>query len=298
VHDDHGNRAQAKPQAAIMTRISHYVHGSDEAEQKRLTALNAFINDRMLREMNVRAGERIVDFGAGLGQFTRLLARASGHATGGAGTLPVAVVGVERDRRQIEEAQRQAREADETQLVEFREGDVLDPPLRDHEWGTFDLAHARFILEHVHDPLAVVRTMVRCVRDGGRIVLADDDHDVLRLWPALPSVQCAWIAYQQTYIDAGNDPIIGRRLVELLHAGGAKPVRNTWVFFGACAGEPIWHTVVENLVGILVGARQAIARQPGMSDAAIDQAVTDLRAWSQRPDSAFWYAIALAEGVK
>jgi SAM-dependent methyltransferase len=282
-----------------MTRTSHYVHGSDETEQRRLTALNAFINDRMLREMNVRAGERIVDFGAGLGQFTRMLARASGHATGGgAGTLPVAVVGVERDRRQIDEAQRQARDAGETQLVEFREGDVLDPPLRDHEWGTFDLAHARFILEHVHDPLAVVRNMVRCVRTGGRIVLADDDHDVLRLWPALPSVERAWAAYQKTYIDAGNDPIVGRRLVELLHAGGVKPVRNTWVFFGACAGEAIWHAVAENLIGILLGARQSITRQPGMSGAAIDQAEADLRGWSQRPDAAFWYAIALAEGVK
>ena len=35
------------------------------------------------------------------------------------------------------------------------------------EWGTFDLVHARFLLEHVSDPLAVVRSMARAVRPGG-----------------------------------------------------------------------------------------------------------------------------------
>ena len=56
----------------------------------------------------------------------------------------------------------------------------------DDEWGTFDVAHTRFVLEHVPDPLRVVKTMVRAVQPGGRIVLADDDHDVLRLWPEPP----------------------------------------------------------------------------------------------------------------
>ena len=38
----------------------------------------------------------------------------------------------------------------------------------------------------MRDPLAVVRQMVRAVKPGGRVVLADDDHDLLRLWPEPP----------------------------------------------------------------------------------------------------------------
>jgi SAM-dependent methyltransferase len=270
---------------------SHYVHGSDAVEQRRLTALNHWINIRMLPEMRLAGGERIIDFGSGLGQFTRMLAKAAGSRH--------AAVGIERDPKQIAEATRQAREANEGHLVDLREGDVLTaPPLARDEWGTFDFAHARFILEHIPDPLMVVRNMLRAVRRGGRILLADDDHEVLRLWPEVPAFDRAWHAYQRTYVASGNDPIIGRRLVELLHAAGARPVRNTWVFFGSCAGEAIWPTVIENCIAILHGARVAMRRLSGVDDGLIDHAIDALRVWSMRPDAALWYAIALAEGVK
>lgn len=270
---------------------SQYVHGTNEVEQRRLTRLNEWINDRMLPEMRLAGGERIVDFGSGLGQFTRMLAKAAGSSH--------PVVGIERDSNQIAEALRQAREAREVHLLDLRRGDVMtSPPIAPDEWGTFDFAHARFILEHVPDPLAVVRNMVRAVRPGGRIVLADDDHEILRLWPEVPAFARVWNIYQQTYIEAGNDPIIGRRLVELLNAAGAKPVRNTWVFFGSCAGESIWPTVIENCIVILQGAREAMLRVPNVTNAMIDEAIGAVRAWSARPDVAMWYAIALAEGVK
>ena len=72
-------------------------------------------------------------------------------------------------------------------LVELREGDVYSLPLRDDEWGSFDVVHTRFLLEHVPDPQAVVDEMVRAVRPGGRVALLDDDHELLRLAPEVPS---------------------------------------------------------------------------------------------------------------
>ena len=58
--------------------------------------------------------------------------------------------------------------------------------------GRFDLVHTRFLLEHVPDPLAIVREMVAAARPGGRIVLIDDDHDLLRFWPDCPEADRAW----------------------------------------------------------------------------------------------------------
>src|SRR5207248_381216 len=140
------------------------------------------------------------------------------------------VLGIERDPSQLALALRCAREEGEEALVEMRTGDALALPLRDEEWGSFDVAHARFLLEHVPNPLAVVEAMVRAVRPGGRIILEDDDHDVLRLWPEPLGVRLLWEAYMRTYDRLGNDPYAGRRLVEWLHRAGAAPVRNTWIF--------------------------------------------------------------------
>ena len=208
------------------------------------------------------------------------------------------MIGIERNRAQIDEAIRQAKEAGEENLIEIREGDVFDFPLDDDQWGSFDIAHARYILEHVSEPVDVVKQMVKAVRPGGRIVLADDDHDIIRFWPEPPGIMVAWQAYLRAYDRIGNDPYVGRRLVQLLHQAGATPRYNTVVFFGACATDPIFGALIENLIGVLEGATETVIKY-GLCDAEYYAAAgTNLRAWSKRPDAAFWYGICWAEGVR
>src|SRR5262245_15512821 len=103
-----------------MSETSQYIHGTTPDEQARLSRLNDLLNTRSLEAMDLRGGEKILDVGSGLGQLTRAMARVSG----------VKVIGFERSEQQINEAQRQtARDREET-LVEFRQGNALQFPLR------------------------------------------------------------------------------------------------------------------------------------------------------------------------
>src|SRR5216684_3286116 len=231
-----------------------YLHGTSPSEQGRLSLLNRLMNEAALDELSLRGGEKVVDFGSGLGQLSRGIARAAGRQ----------VVAIERSA----------------------------------EWGSFDVAHARFILEHVPDPGAVVRQMVRAVRPGGRIVLQDDDHDVLRCYPEPAGFSQLWRAYARTYHRLGCDPYVGRRLVSLLHESGAAPRRCDFIFFGGCAGEPKFASLMENMTGLLVGARETIVGQGLLGAAEFDAAVEALGIWTARPDASFWYAIFWAEGVR
>ena len=266
---------------------STYIHGTAPEEQRRLSLLNdVLLNQAMLREMSLRGDERVIDFGSGLGQFSRAMARAVPRGK---------VVGIERSGEQLALAKRLAAEDGETALVEFRQGDVLDV---DVEWGTYDVAHARFVLEHVPDPLRVVKTMVRAVRPGGRVILADDDHDVLRLWPEPPGFADLWRAYMRTYDRIGNDPFIGRRLVQLLHDAGAQPVRNTWIFFGGCAGMEIFPTLAANMAGVVRSAREAILSMALFEEQAFEVVMREVDAWSKRADAAIWFSMPWAEGTR
>jgi len=267
---------------------SRYLHGTDPPEQARLARLNDLINRASLAELGLSGGERILEVGSGLGQFARAMARLAGPAG--------RVLGIERSPEQIRGAVRAAHAAGEERLVEWRRGDALDLPLRRGEWGSFDLAHARFLLEHVPDPLAVVRTMARAVRPGGRIILEDDDHDVLRLWPEPPGLTPLWRAYIRSFDRLGNDPAVGRRLVQLLFEAGALPERNTWIFFGSCSGSPDFTAYVENAVGVVRGARRTIVGGGLLPAPEFDAALSAFDAWKTRPDAAFWFAIAWAEG--
>ena len=273
-----------------MTREGNYIHGSAPDEQRRLSRLNDLLNDASLRALNLGGGEAILDVGSGIAQFTRAMAR----ATGASGR----VIGIERDTGQLEEARRQAHAAGERDLVELRTGDAFDLPLRDEEWGSIDVVHARYLLEHVADPLAVVRTMARALRPGGRLVLADDDHEILRLWPEPAGLLPIWHGYIRSYDRLGNDPYVGRRLVELLHQAGTVPIRNDWLFFGACAGNSAFPDIVLNLERILTGARALIVSTARISELAFDRAISALKDWSGRPDAAFWFAMCWAEGLR
>ncbi len=265
-----------------MSAPSPYVHGTSAPEQARLSALNDLLNPPCLRALALRGGERILDVGCGLGQFARALAERA-----------ALVVGVERSLEQLRHAR-----AEPAPCVDWRQGEATALPLAPEEWGTFDVAHARFVLEHVSDPLAVVRQMVAAVRPGGRIVLADDDHDVLRLCPEPAGFRPAWQAYVRTYDRLGNDPFVGRRLVELLHAAGAEPRRNDWLFFGSCVGQASFATLLANLHHILVGARDLVLAQHLLPANCYDAALGALQAWGSGPDAAIWYAVCWAEGAR
>src|SRR5689334_18949115 len=165
-----------------MTAPSRYVHGTHPEQQRRLAELNSLINQATLDAFRPVPGERTLDVGSGLGQMARSIARATGQK----------VLGIERSAEQIEKAMAFARADGEEGLIEFRAGDALQMPLASNEWGTFDLAHTRFLLEHVPQPQLVVNAMARAVKAGGRVVLCDDDHDAMKLWPEPPGFYDVW----------------------------------------------------------------------------------------------------------
>jgi SAM-dependent methyltransferase len=272
-----------------MTEPSRYVHGTDPEEQARLSTLNDLLNGACVREIAMQGGERLLDVGAGLGQLTRAFARVAGAPA----------VGIERSSEQIAAARRLAEAEGQSRLVDLRIGDAEAFPLSPEEWGAFDVAHARFLLEHVRRPEIVVEQMVRAVRPGGRVVLCDDDHDLMRMWPEPTPVMIAvFRAFLATYERNGNDPYVGRRLVALLAAAGARPRRATWIFFGACAGEPSFPGFIANLVGNFRGARAAIAATGLVDVADVDRCVEDIEAFAQRPDAVIWYGMPWAEGIR
>ena len=170
--------------------------------------------------------------------------------------------------------------------------------MKPEEWRSFDIVHTRFLLEHVQDPVAVVRMMTKAVRPGGRIILQDDDHDVLRIYPDIPGFNELWAAYMKTYENVGNDPRVGRRLVQLLHQAGVNPGRNHWLFFGSCAGHPHFQHYVRNLLGVIATGKEAMLSANLLTATEYDRVIHSFAEWEQRADASLWYAVCWAEGTR
>ena len=263
-----------------------YIHGYGDSEQARLSSMQALLNESELALLRLGVGESVLEVGAGLCQMARAMATTTGRA----------VVAIEKDRRQIERASTQVEAT--APLVDLREGDATSLPLEDEEWGSFDVAHARFLLEHVTDPQRVVDEMLRAVRVGGRVLLLDDDHELLRLSPSVPAVEAAWTTYWKCYESHGCDPLVGRRLPELLAASGARVARVDTLFYGASHGTEKFEGVVANLAGVLESAADEMDARGVLPRAAIDDAQAQLRDWSRQRGATLWYSLPFAEGIK
>ncbi|WP_282608466.1 methyltransferase domain-containing protein [Pelagibius sp. Alg239-R121] len=272
-----------------MSESSEYIHGSSPEEQHRLSLLNDILNESCLKELNLQPGENVLDVGSGLGQFTRLIARTVGSER--------QVVGIERDRDQMLQAKRLADSSGESELVEFRKGDALELPLSEPELGTFDVAHARFLLEHVPRPSLVIAQMVRSVRPGGRVFVTDDDHGNFRPWPEPQGFQALWQAYVRSYDRLGSDPYVGRRLVSLLRGAGLTSIRNSCVFFGGCAGNEVFQAVADNLIAALAGTKDAILNGELLDEESFDSGIDGLQQWKANSSAALWYSACCAEGI-
>lgn len=277
-------------------RTETYLHGSSREEQQRLVLMNRILNERCLAAIGVAPGERVLEMGAGTGIFARALAEAVGP-TG-------SVVAVERDPGQLATARR---DCAGVARLEIRAGDAYAPPLAAGEQGAFDLVHARFLLEHLQRPADAVAAMLRAARPGGRIVLIDDDHSLMRFEPlsraetgrdGLEAIPELWDAYTEQYARLGCDAWIGRKLVTLLHAAGARPERTTQVNYGACAGEPLFRPIADNLVAVVAGARDAMVAAGTITAERFERDLATFREWSQRADAAIWYALPLVVATR
>ena len=264
-----------------------YIHGTSAEEQTRLSLLNDLLNKACLEKIRLKKGDRVLDVGSGLGQFSRLMAK----------TTQVAVLGIEKSPEQLNKSRMLSLNTSQDNLTIFREGSAYDLPLEGQEWASFDVVHCRFVLEHLKHPEKAVAQMAKAVRPGGRIVLADDDHDICRLYPEPSGFQHLWQAYIRAYDRMGTDPFIGRRLVSLLRNAGATQVRNTFVFFGDCAGNLPFSHFADNLIGVIEGAGTYMIQEHLIDERTFRSSMDQLHLWKELPDAATWYAINWAEGI-
>lgn len=267
-----------------------YIHGSEPIEQARLTLLNEILNEECLQQLQLQGHERILDIGSGLGHFSRAMARVAGESG--------FVLGVERDAAQLQAAEEYARQAGEQGLVEFRAGNAYDLPLSPGEEESFDVVHCRFVLEHLQRPGDAVMEMTRAAGQGGRIVLIDDDHSLYRMHPDCTEMKTLWEAYCKSYEMIGNDPWIGRKLVSLLNDAGITAIRQDTIFFGSWRGDSRFQMYVDNIAGILNGARPVLEKHNLLSTQDTDQALAAFESWSRRDDAAIWYPLNVAIGIK
>lgn len=184
-------------------------HAAAADEQLRLQGLELTwdpVTHRRLLAAGVGEGQRALVVGAGRGSITRLLAELTGTR----------VVAADLDPRFLDPADPR---------YEIRQLDITEPTALTGEW--FDVIHCRFLLMHLPDPLAVLRTLARCLTPSGFLLVEEPD---MHTWAAAdPSQSGAALlnrvigsALQATEAAGVWRNAIGPRLPSLLSQAGLR----------------------------------------------------------------------------
>ncbi|MGH8995187.1 MAG: methyltransferase domain-containing protein, partial [Acidimicrobiales bacterium] len=164
----------------------------------------------------LRPGWEVLDLGTGFGPVAFELAHRE----------PVRVTGVDRDPEVLAVTRGLTGPLGQWlqpgSSVELAEASADDLPFGG---GTFDLAIAALLLQHVPDPAAVVAEMRRVLRPGGVVFAFDIDDGLGATYPdggPLARLEGAFDAWQASY---GGDRLIGRKLSVLFADAGFTVLR-------------------------------------------------------------------------
>jgi len=98
------------------------------------------------------------------------------------------------------------------------EGDIMQMELPD---DGFDFAFARYLFQHLPDPLGALREVLRVLKPGGVLAITDVDDNLLAIfepdWPVTEAVYAKAVAWQS---QKGGDRLIGRKLWRMMAATG------------------------------------------------------------------------------
>lgn len=174
-----------------------------------------------------RLGEvrRVLEVGSGLLHWTRaLLPFLPEDAT---------IVGVDKEQAWVEQGRARAAERGLADRIELRQGRADALPV---ESGAYDLATCQTVLMHVPDARAALREMIRAVRPGGLVAVAEPNNLAesvvrgTRFPPASLEVLTALLRLEY-YVHAGKaarghgDSSVGERLPGLFAEAGLTDIR-------------------------------------------------------------------------
>jgi len=257
-----------------------YTHGH-AASVLRSHASRTVANSAAYLIPHLRPGARVLDVGCGPGTITTDLA---------ARAAPGEVVGIEPTPGPLGDASAHAAAVGATNVT-FTVGDAYG---LDHPDDSFDVVHAHQVLQHLSDPVAALREMLRVCAPGGVVAARDADYAAMTWYPADPRLD-RWLAvYRAVAHGNGAEPDAGRRMLAWANAAGAAEVTasaSVWCY--ATPDERAWWGGMW-ADRILTSAITTQAIEGGHADEDELRTISAAwQAWAEQDDG--WFAIIHGE---
>ena len=257
--------------------MSDYIHGStDDREVARLEKQAHLAWSFVGPHFNAQPGERILDLATGVGAMAgRILEQ-----------VPrVRLFGVDLRLSQLGSSKRNHPQAT------YVNADGGRLPFQD---GAFDRIHCSWLLEHVPDPLPILRECHRVLREGGVCHFIEVDNSTFRVVPHDADIQWAMDSLNRAQQQGGGDPFVGKKLQALYKDAGFRDVQlHDATLDGTPADLKRFHEAVVEFAEIFESLDEALGPA---NHARLFDAARKLRELPAKPQAAMHYSAVIAIG--
>lgn len=159
---------------------------------------------------------------------------------------------------------------------------------------SFDIVHAHQVLQHVTDPVGMLRELNRVCKPGGVIAVRDADYAAMSWYPELPALDGWMQTYRSVARHNGADPDAARKLLSWASAAGLSdvtPSATVWCF-ATEADRQWWGGLWADRVRESSMATQAIDYGFANRD-DLERYAAAFAEWTQHPDS--WFLVPNGE---
>lgn len=142
--------------------------------------------------------------------------------------------------------------------------------------GSFDGAFVCWFLEHVPNPIDILREIRRVLKPGARLVCNEVQNASLHIHPFEPAILSFWARFNQHQREIGGDPFIGGHLESHLRSAGFRNIQarmKTYFFDDRAPAEReefsrYWETLtLSGAPGLLAAGRVTEAEVQAVRDA-------------------------------
>ncbi|MBC7692841.1 MAG: methyltransferase domain-containing protein [Methylotenera sp.] len=256
-----------------------YLHGYSSDEQDRLYKQARFLEKSVYEHIDFSQQHQVLEVGCGVGAQTEILLE----------RFPQLFIhGLDASEAQVKRARNHLASHLSSNRLKLDVADALHLPF---EEDAFDGAFVCWFLEHVQEPIEILREIRRVMKPSGTIYCNEVLNSSFYVHPYSPATLQYWFAFNDHQWNLKGDPFVGAKLANYLMAAGFQNITTKNLIHHYDNRAPKQRAqFIEYWINLLLSGAAGLIEAGKVTQEIVDEMEQELERLKDDPDAVFFYS--------